>query len=400
VRSLTFLTGVGLVCLLSGAFFARPADSSTTTPTAVGIHMFSGLQGSASATQSDAIAAANMSDIVSALTVQIKQYGAAMRQANPNVQLYLYANGELAQSKDCSTFPASWYLYSTSGAKVKSPNGNCAMYPLSTQTWNGYAGWIDYVKHLCAQNLAQAPLANGCFVDQISSALNSSWATALPVNPATKQLYTMSTWMAQMGQIGQTIEQFTGKPVVGNAYEGGARYWGMPTNLINGYGIDAFESEHFLNANKTQWTKQSYWTKNIDMMIDAQSKGKSIQVGFTDAPTTSEETWRQFVTASYLLGNNGNAWLAFCSTAKHSYTDPSPLYGLPIGSPTQTATSVSGYQVAPGVYERKFTGGIVVANVSGSSVTVNLGGTYKTVSGSSLGSVTLANGNGAVLVSG
>ena len=35
-----------------------------------------------------------------------------------------------------------------------------------------------------------------------------------------------------------------------------------------------------------------------------------------------------------------------------------------------------------------------------SSVTVNLGGTYKTVSGSSLGSVTLANGNGAVLVSG
>jgi hypothetical protein len=56
--------------------------------------------------------------------------------------------------------------------------------------------------------------------------------------------------------------------------------------------------------------------------------------------------------------------------------------------------------VAPGVYERRFTGGIVVANVSGSSVTVNLGGTYKTVSGSSLGSVTLANGNGAVLVSG
>ena len=286
--------------------------------------MFSGMQGSTSATQSDAIAAANMSDIVSGLTVQIKQYGAAMRQANPNVQLYLYVNGELAQSKDCSTFPASWYLYSTGGAKVKSPNGNCAMYPLSTQTWNGYAGWIDYVKHLCAQNLAQAPLANGCFVDQISSALNSSWASALPIDPATKKVYAMSTWMGQMGQIGQTIEQFTGKPVIGNSYEGGARYWGMPTNLINGYGIDSFESEHFLNANKTQWTKQSYWTKNIDMMIDAQSKGKRINVGFTDAPTTNEETWRQFATASYLLGNNGNAWLAFCSTAKHSYTDPSP----------------------------------------------------------------------------
>jgi len=38
--------------------------------------------------------------------------------------------------------------------------------------------------------------------------------------------------------------------------------------------------------------------------------------------------------------------------------------------------------------------------VSGSSVTVNLGGTYKTVSGSSLGSVKLANGNDTELVSG
>ena len=133
MRSLTCLTGVGLVCLLAGGFFALPADSSTTTPTAVGIHMFSGMQGNTSATQSDAIAAASMSDIVSGLTVQIKQYGTAMRQANPNVQLYLYVNGELAQSKDCSTFPASWYLYSTSGAKVKSPNGNRALYPRARQ---------------------------------------------------------------------------------------------------------------------------------------------------------------------------------------------------------------------------------------------------------------------------
>ena len=385
------------LCVVCAVTNWSSTAASAATKTANGIHMFSGLQGSASATQSDAVAAARMSDVVSALTVQVKQYGAAMRQANPSVQLYLYVNGELAQSKDCSTFPASWYLYSTSGAKVKSPNGNCAMYPLSTQTWSGYAGWIDYVKHLCAQNLAQAPLANGCFVDQISSALNSSWATALPVNPATKQLYTMSTWMGQMGQIGQTIQQFTGKPVIGNAYEGGARYWGMPTNLINGYGIAGFESEHFLNANKTQWTKQSYWTKNIDMMIDAQSKGKSIQVGFTDAPTTNEETWRQFVTASYLLGNNGNAWLAFCSTAKHSYTDPSPLYKLPIGSPAQTASSVSGYQIRPGVFLRRFTSGVAIVNLSGSNTTVSLGGTYRDAVGKSYSGVTLASARGIVL---
>ena len=58
-----------------------------------------------------------------------------------------------------------------------------------------------------------------------------------------------------MAQIGQRIQSFTGKPVVGNSYEGGARYWGVPTNIVNGYGISAFESEHFLNADHNQWTQ-------------------------------------------------------------------------------------------------------------------------------------------------
>src|SRR5690348_4674145 len=168
--------------------------------------MFAGLQGNPSATQADAVAAAKMADRVNGLAVQIHDFGAAMRQANPSVGLYVYVNGELAQSKDCSTFPASWYLYGKGGVKVKSnTNGNCAMYPLSTQSWNGYSGWIDYVRHLCQQGLAQAPLANGCFVDQISSALDSGFANTLPIDPATGALYRASTWMAQMGKIGAGI---------------------------------------------------------------------------------------------------------------------------------------------------------------------------------------------------
>ena len=204
-------------------------------------------------------------------------------------------------------------------------HGNCAMYPLSTPPWNGYNGWIDYVQHQCADALQTAPLANGCFVDQISSALNSGFATALPVDPATRALYRASTWMAQMGQIGQRIQSFTGKPVVGNSYEAGARYWGVPTNIVNGYGISGFESEHFLNANQTQWTQLAYWTQNVNMMIDGQAHGKGVEVGFTDAPATNEEIWRQYVVASYLLGNNGHAWMAFSSTSKHTYTDPSAV---------------------------------------------------------------------------
>src|SRR6476646_4818268 len=112
------------VCVVTN--WSSSAASAATT-TSSGIHLFAGLQGNQSATQTDAVSAARMSDVVSGLAVQIHKFGAAMRQANPNVALYVYVNGELAQSKDCSAFPASWYLYSKSGAKVKSgTHGNCA----------------------------------------------------------------------------------------------------------------------------------------------------------------------------------------------------------------------------------------------------------------------------------
>jgi hypothetical protein len=392
------LLAIGVLSVALGASLVNPPGAAAAGPTSTGIHIFAGIQSNQNATQAEAVAAARMADKVYGLAVQIRAYGAAMRQAHPGVGLYVYVNGELAQSKDCSTFPASWYLYGKGGVKVKSgTTGNCAMYPLSKQLWNGYAGWVDYVQHLCKQELAQAPLANGCFVDQISSALDSGFATTLPIDPATGALYTSKTWMSQMGMIGARIQSFTGKPVIGNSYEGGGRYWGVPTNVVNGYAVTGFESEHFLNADSSQWTQLSSWMQNINMMIDGQAHGKAVHVAFTDAPATTEEAWREYVTASYLLGNNGNAWLAFCASGKHTYNDPSPLYKLPIGAPSQTASSVAGYAIRSGVFLRRFTNGVAVVNLSGTTTTVSLGATYRDVSGKSYTSVTLGTGRGIVL---
>lgn len=390
-----------LVCVFS-ACLAVPASGSAVTPFTAsgGFRLFSGLQGNPSATQSDAVTAAQRSDIVSGLTVQIGHFGTVMRQANPGVKLFAYLNGELSQKSDCATFPASWYLYDSNGHKVTSgTTGNCAMNPESTQVWSGYAGWVDYVRHKCAADLAAAPLANGCFVDQISSALNSGFASALPVDPATHKQYVMSTWMAQMGSIGQAVESFTGRAVIGNSYEGGSRYWKQPTDIVNGYRIDAFEAEHFLNADASQWTGLSYWIKNINMMIDSQAHGKSVLVGFTGAPATNLEGWREYVAASYLIGDNGHAWLAFCASTQSSYASPSPLYGLKVGLPLQTATSATGYQVSTGLFVRKFSTGIAIVNLSGGSRTVALGGTYRDAAGAAHTQITLANAAGIVLAS-
>src|SRR5579871_1057123 len=129
---------VGVVAtLFAAALLSAPAAgnaAATSFPSTAGtFHQFDGLQGDPSTTQAQAVAAASSADIVSALTVQIKQYGAAMRQANPHVLLFAYINGEASQSSECSTFPASWYLYNAKGGKVTSgTNGNCAMNPEST----------------------------------------------------------------------------------------------------------------------------------------------------------------------------------------------------------------------------------------------------------------------------
>jgi hypothetical protein len=391
------------LALLVGSFsVVTPASASITAfpATSSGIHMEIGLQGVSNLTQADAVSAAKMADVVVGLANDIRLYGPAMRQANPNVKLFVYENAELAQTKDCSTFPASWYLYGTSGAKVTSKtNKNCAMYPLSTQTatisGTTYNGWMDYVKKTAAAKLAQAPLASGVFLDQTSSALDSGFATALPVDPATGAQYTSSEWISEMGQLVQATEQYTGQAVIGNSYEGGSRYWATD-HSINSYVGDVHESEHFLNANAKDWTNSTKWQQNINMMIDSQQAGKGIIVSFGGATAANVEQWREYVTASYLLGDNGHAFLNFSTTTQEPYQTPSALYSTQIGDPLKTATNVSGYLVGK-VYQRQFTNGVALVNVSGASQTVSLGGTYYDVNGNSMTSVTLANGTGIVL---
>jgi hypothetical protein len=391
-----------LALLVGGLAVVAPASANICAfpTTGTGIHMEIGLQGVSNLTQANAVSAAKMADVVVGLPNDLRLDAAAMRQANPNVKLFVYFNAELVQSKDCSTFPASWYLYGTNGAKVMSKtNKNCAMYPLSTQpaTIGGvtYNGWMDYVEKTAAAKLAQVPQASGVFLDQTSSALDSGFATTLPVDPATKALYTSSEWMKEMGQLVQGTEQYTGQAVIGNSYEGGSRYWATD-HTINGYAGDVHESEHFLNATSSDWTKSAKWQQNINMMIDAQQAGKGIIVSFGGATAANVEQWREYVTASYLLGDNGHSFLNFSTTTQEPYQTPSALYTMPIGTPLTTATNVSGYLVGK-VYQRQFTNGMALVNVSGASQTVSLGGTYYDVNGTAYTSVTLANGTGIVL---
>src|SRR5437870_5295904 len=139
----------GLVLVAAVAAMFIPSGATATLPSAFpstlnGIHLAFAMQGRLSTTQSEAVAAAGAGDLVTALPTQIRQFGDAMKAANPNVKLFAYQNGMFAQSKNASAFPDSWYLKTTSGAKVRAvKTGNYLMDPLSTEASGGLAGWED-----------------------------------------------------------------------------------------------------------------------------------------------------------------------------------------------------------------------------------------------------------------
>ena len=62
---------------------------------------------------------------------------------------------------------------------------------------------------------------------------------------------------------------------------------------------------------------------------------------------------------------------------------------MPIGTPLRQRRWVSGY-FHHGLYRRRFTNGIALANPGSHSVTFRLGGRYKGVHGNVMTSVTLA----------
>jgi len=378
---------------------AVPLQSIPATTT--GIHRFMGIQGDVghNFTASELTTIAKEDDILVALQVQISKYGGALRAANPGLRMFAYQNGMFAQSNQGSTFPSSWYLRDRSGAKVQSnSNHNYLMNPYSTATYQGSAGWAAYVGAQCKAKVSAAPLATGCYLDQVSSAGDTSFVTSLPINPSTGKLFTLSTYMAAVNRV---INAAAAKTVVlGNSYESGNRYYANADNTVDATNGAAFEAEHWMGATQPRDAETlSKWKMDVQMLIDSQKNGHGAMVNFQDMSTNLTQ-WQGYVVSTMLLGNNGHVWIQFASSSS-SGPDAlqlnTPLMNAPIGSPTETYSTTDGY-LKGGVYQRSFTKGRVLVNPTGSAVTVKLGSTMTTIGGSRISSLKLAPYSGTVLL--
>jgi hypothetical protein len=376
--------------------------STTAFPvTTSNIHRFVGIHTMVSHTftQSELTAIGGQNDIVVALPIQVNKYGAALRAVNPNIRFFVYQNGMFAQSDQGSAFPNSWYLKSATGAKIQSKsNKNYLMNPFSTAVSGPDAGWAAYVADRCASKLAQAPLASGCYLDQMSSAGNTDFVTSLPVNPQTGKLFTMPAYMAAVNLVGNAAAAKA--PIIGNSYESGFRYYNNLDNTVDQSAMGLFEAEHWMGAVQPRDSQTlSKWKMDVQMLIDSQADGHGVLANFEDMSTNLDQ-WQAYTVASMLLGDNGHVWINFESSGSsgpQAWQLDTPLMNAPLGSPTQTYATVDGY-LSGGVYQRDFTNGRVLVNPTSASVTVDLGQMMTTPTGTQVSTVTMAPFSGAVLL--
>jgi hypothetical protein len=385
------------------AVFALPVDPASAgagagiASTSNGLHLFTGIQGDVghNFTNTELTGIAQQSSVVVGLAVQLKQYTATLRAANPSIQLYVYTNGMFGQSKDCKSYPSSWKLHTSTGADVVSKtNHNCLMNPYSTQSYGGHAGWVAQVVATCKADLATAPAANGCFLDQMSGVGASNFCSGAPIDPLTNKPFTASQYLTAVGKVGNAVAATT--QVIGNSYESGRKYFTTPTSQLDSSTMQAFEAEHWLGSTQPRDAETlSVWQQSIQMLIDSQAHGKTVLASFGDMSTNTAQ-WQAFNVASVLLGNDGHALLHFESGSQTQLQLDAPIFHMAIGTPTQTQSTIAGY-ASGGVYQRAYSNGLVLVNPGSKSVTVKLGKTYHTPGGSSVTSVAMAPYTGQVL---
>lgn len=320
-----------------------PTISATPPPTASGVHVFHGLQGLAGSkllTLQVAEQTARISDVVSATPGELARYAVAMKAANPNVILLAYVNGGYSKAGTEGSLPASEYMRSSSGAYITSrTHHNILMNPLSP----------DWQADVIAQcKAAVGGDVTGCWLDQISGApVTAAFDSAQPVNPATAVNYTKPEWAAAAATELTAVNAGLGATVYSNTYCSGAAYYSFPMSAVNAATSLGFEAEHWMTSAASGAHTLKTWRQGINMMIDSQAHGKVVTVSGV-FPTTG--TWPTYITASYMLGNNG--------AALTTYTAP---VAANVGAPTQTATSVGGYQHGS-VYARRYQNGMVIVN--------------------------------------
>lgn len=403
----------GVVAAIGTTGAGATADGPRPLPMAAtynGVHMVAfQLTGVMPTTAAQIQKLADLNDIVILQPRYMKLLGPTLKADNPNLTLLVYENGMYSGQGDPTNLPESWYLHTAGGKRVLSNSEhNALMNPRSTAAYtdaNGtYDGWSDYVSQMCV--LHQFSYVSGCFLDLLGPAgIRAQYNVngGVPVNPQTSQAFTPLDYESMTGSVADVVrsEMPAGAIVAGNGLNNGHAYYYMSSNTLNSY-TDATEAEGWMNRAPANYTT-TQWLRTVQMVIDngAAGSGALLQTSCECATTTANDAARTFDMATYLIANTGHAYFDYVGGAHSNirrWQNDSNLYHLNLGAPTQTYASAGQYLVN-GVYQRGYTGGIVLVNPGTAAVTVKLPQAYHTLTGASVTSVKVAAHAAAILTS-
>lgn len=347
-------------------------------------------------TQEQAVATARNYDVVVALVKTFSPHLAAMRAENPDLKVVAYLNGAYVQKNQGGLYPETWYARDADGNQVTSNSFGNYLMDVSNPAWA-----TDRAER-CKAHMAESGY-DGCYLDMLGAAsVTPGYVSALPINPATGTAWTVPDWIGATANVGTAVKSANpGAMIVGNGLSNGKDYFtgasGPTSRLLDGVdGANAqgwFRSE---NAPITQFRNLTSWKYDVDMLVEAGGRGKSVmtmtKIG-KDVTATPEQVARvrRYALASFLLGTDGNQYFFFGDAVDGVAAYDHPDLHVNVGTPTRAYDKLS-----TGAYLRTFSHGVAVANPTKSTVTVTLGGTYRDLDGRSTSRVTLGPRTGMV----
>jgi len=350
--------------------------------------------------RAEAEALARKFDLVAAMPMAFKDHSYAMRKVNPGISLLAYANATLASSGDAKGLPESAYAHNSSGRRITSPAWGTYLMESSNYAWRQAAN------NQCDSRAARGGY-DGCLVDMLTLGIFSKgFVSSLPVNPATRNVYTQAQYRDQMIALGRHYRnQSPGLVHVGNSVENSYRYWqASVSSRPIATSLPSAQMEDFLRGARnsvTAFPMGDAWLRNVKVVTDLHADGS---VGlfttklWVSASDSQVRAWQKFSMASFLMGANGKSYFAFTrSRDKAGATGANAPYTMPknIGWP-----SGGMFRTAAGGYQRTFSNGATIVNPTSQSVTFRLGSTMKTLDGRWVSSITLPPNGADVLIKG
>ncbi len=161
---------------------------------------------------------------------------------------------------------------------------------------------------------------------------------------------------------------------------------------------DGIHIAEFLRApisKTTEFKSEANWKRDVDYLSVASQDNKIVLLTtrLIGAPEDLTRQWLSYATASYLLGKNGAHTYFQFDAGDPAYSND-PILNAPIGAPVEAYTKLSS-----GIYQRKFSRGLVLVNPTNEQKKTALDGAYKSLQGNPVDAgITMGPRTGIILL--